>query len=108
MTKQPTQKPVQVNLRIPGDLQRRLERAAHKNGASLNNEMRVRLEKSFEADSLRTVNDVADDMELNWLKFGERFLALELGSDILSALEARDYDKARILATALRKTQEAT
>jgi hypothetical protein len=97
---------VQVNLRIRNELHRRLEREARANGASLNNEMRVRLERSLEAESLRTVNNIVDDMEINWHRYAERFMALDLGEDILKALEDRDFAKARALALALRKGQE--
>jgi hypothetical protein len=99
-------KGVQVNLRIRESLRRRLAAAAHRNGTSLNNEMRVRLERSLEVESLRSVNDVAQDLEICWLRYGDRFVARELEEDILAALEARDFDKARALAIVLRKTQE--
>ena len=38
----------QVGLRVSGDMQRRLERAAKKNGRSINSEIIERLERSFE------------------------------------------------------------
>jgi hypothetical protein len=107
-TPTPDDRPIQVNLRIRANLQGRLERAARENGTSVNNEMRTRLERSFELQSLRTINDVVDDLELNAIRLGELTIELQIGNEILTALEARDFDKARALAIALRRTQETT
>ena len=107
MAKLPTQKPVQVNLRIMEGLQRRLTQAASRNGTSFNNEARVRLEKSFEADSLRSVNDVADELAYNWSFFAERFLLLDSASELVTAVEMKDFEKAKLIANRFRKEQEA-
>ena|SRR5262245_5294496 len=99
------EKPVQTNLRIMSGLHRRLEVAAHKNGTSLNNEMRVRLERSLDGDSLSTLNDVAADIDIAWHKFSEHFATREIDDEILQAIEARNFDKAHALVRALRRHQ---
>jgi hypothetical protein len=97
----------QINLRVAESLQRRLENAARQRGTSLNNEMRVRLEESFEIESLRSVNDVATDMAYHWSRFAERFLLLDLASEMVTAAEAGDFEKVRVMAGHFRKSQEA-
>jgi hypothetical protein len=97
----------QINLRIPESLRRKLAGIAHRRGTSSNNLIRDLIEKSLEADARRTIDDVAQDLDIAWHRFSERFLVRELESDILAALEARDYEKARSQAINLRRTQEA-
>jgi hypothetical protein len=53
---------VQPNLRIREDLRQRLEREARKNQRSLNKEMIRRLERSFEADTVRSLEDIVADL----------------------------------------------
>jgi hypothetical protein len=97
---------IQVNLRLDPSLRLRLEREAARHQTNFNNELRVRLEQSLEvAQPTRLLSDIASDIEINWHRFGDRFLELQLGEDILVALEDRNCDKAIALATVLRKTQ---
>jgi hypothetical protein len=98
---------VQINFRVSEALRRKLNGAAFRNGTSINNEMRVRLEQSFEDESKRMFIDVAEDLKIAWQRFGERFVIRELESDILAALEARDFERAHAYAIAIRRTQEA-
>jgi hypothetical protein len=54
---------------------------------------------------VRSIDDVAIDIDLAWSKFSERFIALELEDQILTALENRHYEEARSLALGLRRHQ---
>ncbi len=102
------QKPfVNATLRIDESLHRRLRKAADAKGMTLNAEILWRLERTFEQDSLRTIEAVSADLEICWARFGDRFSARELDDEILMALENRNFDRARSLAIVLRKNQEA-
>lgn len=79
---------VQYKLRIREVLRRRIEQAAKKRGVSANYEMSSRLERSFEQEALRTIDQIADDTAVNWAKFGEMFHELAKQGDLLRAAEA--------------------
>jgi hypothetical protein len=96
---------VVTNLRIKEWLRHALEREADKNQVSLNQEMARRLEQSLESADKLALHGIREDIEINWLRFGERFLELELEEGILVALEERDFEAARMHAVALRKAQ---
>jgi hypothetical protein len=100
-------KMIQVNLRIRSDLHRRLNGAADRHGVSLNTEMNDRLTRSLGRDDLREIDMIATDQAMAWNRFGERLLAREVESDLLLALEKRDFETARQLAIAIRRNQEA-
>jgi hypothetical protein len=53
---------VQVNLRLKESMRRRLEHEAAKHGISLNGEMNARIAASFEQNSLRQLDEIADKM----------------------------------------------
>jgi hypothetical protein len=97
---------VAPNLRIREDLRRRLEREAKRRGVSLNAEMTHRLERSFELDAARSNESIAQDIEQNWLRFGERFLALTLEDDLARALAKSNDQKVAALAGAWLKLKE--
>jgi hypothetical protein len=78
---------VQVNLRIKETLRRKLEREADKHQTSLNNEMRLRLEKSFNAPAAYDLSEIAGDMRRAWDRYGERHLRLRLEEDLIAAME---------------------
>ncbi len=59
---------VQVGLRIREGLRTRLEREAQKNKVPLNREMMNRLERSFDVDAARSINDVASDLASTWAR----------------------------------------
>ena len=76
-----------INLRIRENLRRKLEREAKAHQFSLNNEIRLRLEDSFEQQARRDLDSISNDMMANWFRYGERFLALSLEDDLARALE---------------------
>jgi hypothetical protein len=53
-----------VNLRIRESLRRKLEREAKKHQTSLNNEIRLRLEDSFEAQARRDLEAIVDNLKI--------------------------------------------
>jgi hypothetical protein len=87
-----------INLRIRETLRARLEREAKRHQFSLNNEIRIRLEDSFNRDATRVLDDIANDMQINWLRYSNRFLLLDLGEQLSNAVAAGDMPKAESLA----------
>jgi plasmid stability protein len=78
---------VQVNLRAPESLRRKLEIEATRHGCSLNREMVSRLRASFDKDALRVLDEVAKDLEVSWSRYSERFLRLRLNHDLMAAID---------------------
>jgi hypothetical protein len=99
---------VQVKLRLREQLRRRLEVAAKKRGVAVNYEMMSRLERSFEQESIRALENIATDIQLNWLRFGERFLGLQLTTEAVAALANNPDQKVANLAQAWIKLQAET
>ena len=96
MPRKPTET-VQVNLRMKESLRRKLEREASKHFVSLNKEMTMRIEDSFEKAARGTFESLAADMEVNWLRFSERFLLLDLQEQLAAALaKTRDPEAAKL------------
>jgi hypothetical protein len=95
-----------TNLRIRESLRRALEREAEQHQISLNKEIINRLEDSLEVGDKLKLSDIANDMTMNWMRFGDRFLALELEEGIKQAIKNGDLDAARSQLLALEKTQE--
>jgi hypothetical protein len=77
---------VQTNLRIKEALRRKLEREAKRHGISFNKEVMLRIEGSFETGANRDLTEIAEDLKANWLRFGERFLLLDLEEQLAEAL----------------------
>jgi hypothetical protein len=98
---------VVTNLRLRESVRAALETEAKRNGTSLNREMVRRLEDSMEAGAKLQLSTIASDLTVNWLRFGERFLALELEEGMLKAIEDGDLASARAQVFALRQRQEA-
>ena len=48
-----------INLRIRESLRKKLAAEAKKHGFSLNNEIRARLEESFEREGLKSISEIA-------------------------------------------------
>jgi hypothetical protein len=105
MPRKPTET-VQVNLRVKEALRRRLAAAAAKREVSLNYEMTSRLEASFENTALRSLEAIAADIEHNWLRFGARFLTLELADDLKRAIAERNEAEAMAIVKALIASPE--
>jgi hypothetical protein len=64
---------VQTGLRIREELRLRLERSAQANRIPLNTEMALRLERSFAADTVRTLDEITSDLK----KVSNRLKTLE-------------------------------
>ena len=105
MPRKPTET-VQVNLRVKEALRRRLAAAAAKREVSLNYEMTSRLEASFENTALRSLEAIAADIEGNWLRFGARFLTLELAGDLKRAIAEGNEAEAMTIVKAMIASPE--
>ena len=79
---------VSYKLRIKEALRREIERAAKARGVSLNYEMSSRLERSFERDAQRRLDETESDMSNTWARYGQAFHELEKQGDLLRATEA--------------------
>jgi hypothetical protein len=94
---------VQVNLRIKEGMRRQLEREAHAHRVSLNKEMLLRLEDSFEKTAKRDLDDIASNMAAVWAHYGKRLLLLRLEDDLAKALaKTKDPEIANLAAAWLR------
>jgi HicB family len=88
---------VPIMLRIREDLRRRLEREAKRHRISLNMEMRMRLEDSFEATARRSNESVAADLERNALRLGALVSRLQLSEQLAAKLaETKDPEIAAL------------
>ena len=106
----PTRDPAETvltQLRIRELLRRVLEQEAKKNAVSLNREIVRRLEESIERAAKLDLGAIRDDMMTAWLRFGSRFLQLELEEGTIAAIENGDFEAARSHIMMLRKNQEA-
>jgi Arc-like DNA binding domain len=75
-----------INLRIRESLRAKIEREARKRHFSLNNEIRIRLEDSLNRDAMRTLDDIAQDMQIVWARFSNRATLLSLQDQLGDAL----------------------
>jgi hypothetical protein len=74
-------------LRIRERLRAKIERAAQQHRCSMNNEIRLRLEDSFERIGLsRSLSELVADLEINWGRFSNRFLRLDLEEQLAAKL----------------------
>ena len=78
---------VPFKLRLRERLRAKLEAAASRNRTSINNEIARRLERSFEAESERTIDDVAEDIKNSWLSWRGALLSLNRQGDLVVAVE---------------------
>jgi 7-keto-8-aminopelargonate synthetase-like enzyme len=86
-----------INLRIRETLRAKLEREAKRHRFSLNNEIRLRLEDSFTRAATRTLDDIADGIEMSWSRYGNRLLCLRLEEQLASALaQTKDPEVANL------------
>ena len=76
-----------VNLRIRDSLRDRLVREAEGHHFSLNNEIRVRLERSLEGDEHRSIEEIAAHMRNSFERFDQAFHELNKQGDLLRAAE---------------------
>jgi predicted N-acetyltransferase YhbS len=97
----------QVKFRIDEDQMRHVQRLAADHRTTVVATVRWLIDRGLESVNLRTLGDVAVDIELAWTRFGGRLMGLSLEQDLLQALEERRYDDARVYAIALRRQQAA-
>jgi len=95
---------VSINLRIRETLRGKLEREAERHRFSLNNEIRLRLEDSFTREASRVLDDIANDMQINWARYSNRYLLLSLEDQLATALaKTKDPEIANLARTWLRQ-----
>jgi hypothetical protein len=75
-------------LRIRESLRRKIEQAAKKGQVSMNYEMASRLERSFEQDALRSIDEIRGDLDVIRARVGEAVHDLNLQGDLVRAVEA--------------------
>lgn len=98
---------VQFKVRIRKQLRQRLEAEAHRHGCSANYEAMSRLERSFELENIRKLDDIAFDLSLNWARFSNQLTCNDLGEKLVQAImQAEDLQQAKVLAFAWLKTRE--
>jgi hypothetical protein len=78
----------QLKLRIREDLRAKLEKAATKRAVSLNFEMTSRLSDSLDRESLFTLGQVAQDIAINWARFGNALHNAELFDQLVAVTTA--------------------
>jgi len=74
-----------ISLRIRESLRRKLEREADKHQTSLNNEIRLRLEDSFEAQARRDLPETVQDLKTTAAKISAARKLSELEEQIAQA-----------------------
>jgi hypothetical protein len=97
---------VNATLRIDADLHQRLRKAADARHGTLNSEVKWRLERSFQEDATRTLDDLVKSMKNTWILYGERFLALRISEEILQAIRDGNFERASVLVASLDRTVE--
>jgi hypothetical protein len=78
---------IQFSLRIRETLRLRLEKAAEKRAVTINYEITDRLQRSLDAEALRGLDRIAEDMRIIWARYGDVFLKLDVQRDLISAAE---------------------
>jgi hypothetical protein len=73
---------IQINLRVRESMRRRLERAAEKQGTSMNYQITSRIEAAFDQEHLRTIDAVTRDLESH----AARIAAADVSEDRLADL----------------------
>ena len=91
----------QMKLRLDSEEMGHIRKFAADQHTTLNAAARWYLDRGIQAEKLRNINDVCDDIAANWERFGERLLALNIEQDLLRALEDRKFAEARALAAQL-------
>jgi hypothetical protein len=87
MSRKPTDT-VQVGLRIRESLRRQLEKESEKHRCSINQEMAMRLEDSFRADALRSIDASASYLANHVARLDAREHEANKLGDLLNATEA--------------------
>lgn len=92
----------QVRVRLDPHLLKRLVQESDRHARTLNGEVRLRLEASFEQDARRNLEDIGTDLRVAWGRFAARFLRMELADELAdAALQGSDPARIRTLAQLL-------
>ena len=92
--------PAPFGLHMSEHLHKRLVAAAARRNVTISYEIMSRLERSFSQESLLSLEQLCTDMEINWARYGERFLFLELQDDLAAALAKTKDPEVATLAQA--------
>jgi hypothetical protein len=104
MTRKPSET-VQVNLRIKESLRRRLEKAAHSHGCTLNHEMTGMLVRGLTIDEISPGYDPVQDWKA---RYAGEFALFTAGLELITALKQYpDLAENPQLAAAISKMQKA-
>ena len=95
----------QVKFRIDEDQMRHVQRLAADHRTTVVATVRWLIDRGLESVNLRTLGDVAVDIDYAWAKFSGRLMAMATEQDLLQALEERRYEDARAYGAALRRQQ---
>lgn len=88
---------VHINLRLRESLRQKLARAADKHRVSLNSEIVLRLQDSFEnKDAPRALHEITESMQLNWARLATHLAASQLEKEVTTAL-LQNKDPANIV-----------
>jgi hypothetical protein len=101
---------LQYKLRIREPLRRRIEKAATKNGVSANAEMNSRLERSFNQESVRSIDVVATHLSNTVDRIDTVAHGLNKQGDLLrvteALLQALDAGNGKSIAEAAEKAKQ--
>lgn len=98
---------VEYKLRVPEALRHRIERAAEVNRVSANREMVNRIAESFDYKPMRTIEDIAGDMDAVWARYGKVFHDLSTRGDLVRAAETLVEAVEHLPAAAQKPLKEA-
>ena len=77
---------VSINLRITPALHDTVTRLAEEHRTSLNNQLRLMIENSVDAEARRRLDDISRDMEIHWARFAARHLRMDLADELADAV----------------------
>jgi hypothetical protein len=98
-----------VNVRLREHLRAKLAREAERHQTSLNNEIRIRLEKSFEVEAQNDIDSIARHLESAWARLSGTLSHLGLAGGLVEALEqGKDDEEIGKIVRAMREITKAT
>jgi hypothetical protein len=77
-------------LRLDETTRARLQQEADRHHLTLVAEIRTRVLDSFDRDVKRGLDDIRQDMEINWARFAARFLRIDLADQLADAVVRGD------------------
>jgi hypothetical protein len=103
----PPQQTAGLHVRLPENLQTRLQHAADTHHTTLSNEIRVRLIGSFERDTLRVLEDITYDMKVCWARWSARTTRMDLADQLADAVvRGADPQSVQTIARLIVKHRE--